>query len=193
MLPIEGAFAAHSGGGFRPRSCACRRRPCLAANQRVKPLNDNPISIRDLDRADLTSLRVIVSGTGLFPPEMLDPMAEPYLSQDAPHHWLTACHCSKVLGFAYAEPERMTEGTFNLLAIAVDPDRQGRGIGKALVQGLEKKLGLQGGRILLVETSSLEEFAGTRAFYAGQSFREEAVIRDFYSEGEHKIVFWKRL
>lgn len=153
----------------------------------------NPVTVRDLDRADLASLRGIVTGTGLFPPEMLDPMAEPYLSQTAPHHWLTACSGSKVLGFAYAELERMTAGTFNLLAIAVEPDRQGRGIGKALVQGLENKLRLLGGRILLVETSSLEEFAETRAFYAGQSFHEEARIRDFYSEGEDKVLFWKRL
>lgn len=153
----------------------------------------NPISIRDLNRENLPQLQSIVEATGLFPPEMLEPMAEPYLSGQAPHRWLTARGGAEVLGFAYAEPERMTEGTFNLLAIAVDPGSQGRGIGKALVRGLEERLRSAGARLLLVETSSLEEYAGTRAFYAAQSFSQEARIRDFYSEGEDKILFWKRL
>ena len=68
-----------------------------------------------------------------------------------------------------------------------------RGIGKALVAALLRQLARQGGRLLLVETSSLDDYAGTRAFYAGQHFTEEARIRDFYQEGEDKIVYWKRV
>lgn len=151
------------------------------------------ILVRDLVRADLPAVRAVIGATGLFPPEMLDAMAEPYFSGEAPHHWLAACAGEHLLGFAYAEPERMTDGTFNLLAIAVDPARQGQGVGKALVEGLEDRLRSRGGRVLLVETSSFDEFAGTRAFYAGQHFSEEARIRDFYTEGEDKILFWKHL
>ena len=152
-----------------------------------------PLTIRALDRADLPSVSVILDATGLFPSDLLEPMAEPFLAEDAPHHWLVACDPDKVVGFAYAEPERMTDGTFNLLAIAVDPAVQRGGIGKALVNGLIDRLGQQGGRVLIVETSSLDDFADTRSFYAGQAFSEEARIRDFYAEGEDKILFWKHL
>jgi ribosomal protein S18 acetylase RimI-like enzyme len=124
---------------------------------------------------------------------MLEPMAEPYLTQQAPHHWLVACAGERLIAFAYAEPERMTHGTFNLLAIAIDPALQGKGVGRMLVAGLEERLRAAGGRVLLVETSSLDEFAGTREFYAAQAFFQEARIRDFYAEGEDKILFWKRL
>jgi ribosomal protein S18 acetylase RimI-like enzyme len=124
---------------------------------------------------------------------MLAEMAEPYLSKRLPHHWLVASIDGEAVGFAYAEPERMAEGTFNLLAIAVEPGRQGRGIGKSLVRSLEEELRIGGGRVLIVETSSLDEYAGTRAFYAGQSFEQEARVRDFYAEGDHKLVFWKHL
>ena len=155
---------------------------------------DVSISIRRLDRGDLPSLRIILAGTGLFPPDMLDAMAEPYLSGEATHHWLVASDRGPlVAGFAYAEPERMTDGTFNLLAMAVEPAQQGKRLGKALVRGLEDLLREGGGRVLIVETSSLEEYTGTRAFYAGQAFCEEARIRDFYAAGEDKILFWKRL
>lgn len=87
----------------------------------------------------------------------------------------------------------MTVGTFNLLAIAVAPESQGSGTGKALVSDLIRRLRTQAGRILLVETSSLDEFAATRAFYEQQDFAREAKIRDFYADGEHKITYWKRV
>jgi ribosomal protein S18 acetylase RimI-like enzyme len=124
---------------------------------------------------------------------MLAQLVEPYLSRGAPHHWLVASIDEQVVGFAYAEPERMAEGTFNLLAIAVEASLQRQAIGKLLVSRLEEELRAGGGRVLVVETSSLDGYAATRAFYAGQSFAREAQIRDFYAEGEHKIVFWKHL
>jgi ribosomal protein S18 acetylase RimI-like enzyme len=152
-----------------------------------------PISIRDLRREDLPSIGAVLEATGLFPPDMLEPMVEPYLSGQAADRWLVAGTGEKLLGFAFAEPERMTVGTFNLLAIAVAPDRQRGGIGRSLVEDLEERLRRQGARLLIVETSSLDDFAGTRAFYVSQSFLEEARVRDFYAEGEDKVLFWKHL
>jgi len=49
------------------------------------------------------------------------------------------------------------------------------------------------GRILIVETSGLESFGATRAFYRKNGYDEEARIRDFYNPGEDKIVFRKVL
>ena len=154
---------------------------------------DNNVIIRELRRDDMSALRSIIDGTGLFPSEMLVAMAEPFLAGGSNHHWWVAVTREKVVGFAYIEPERMTEGTYNLLLIAVDPTLQGAGIGRAIVDGLSERLRRLGGRILLVETSSLDEFAGTRAFYDVQGFTKEARIRDFYNAGEDKIVFWKQL
>jgi ribosomal protein S18 acetylase RimI-like enzyme len=153
----------------------------------------NNLSIRELRREDLPSIRTILEATGLFPPDMLEPMAEPYLSGQGADCWLVAGTGGNLLGFAFVEPERMPEGTFNLLAIAVAPDRQHGGIGRSLVEDLEERLRRQGARLLIVETSSLDDFAGTRAFYASQSFLEEARVRHFYAEGEDKILFWKHL
>jgi ribosomal protein S18 acetylase RimI-like enzyme len=149
--------------------------------------------IRDLDRTDLPAIRRILHDTGLFPPALVEPMAEPFLSGQAPHHWLVASQDDRLVGFAYAEPERMTEGTFNLLAIAVDPAHQGSGLGRALVAGLLKRLGRHRGRVLIAETSSLDAFDRTRSFYERLGFREEARIQDFYAEGDGKVVFWKHL
>lgn len=150
-------------------------------------------TLRDLNRADLPSLGLVLDSTGLFPSDMLAPLAEPYLAGLAAHHWLVADLDGKAVALVYAEPERMTIGTFNLLAIAVNPALQGHGIGKALVAALELRLRQCGARIVIVETSGLPDYAGTREFYLGQSFTEEARIRDFYDHGEDKVVYWKSL
>ncbi len=146
-----------------------------------------------MSRADLTAVSSILDGTGLFPSDMLAEMAEPYLGGTKPHIWLVCCEGPTVLGFAYSEPERMTDGTHNLLAIAVDPERQSEGIGQNLVAAVEQSARAAGGRVLLIETSSLPEYERTRSFYDQLGFDREAVIRQFYAAGEDKVVFWKHL
>ncbi len=77
--------------------------------------------------------------------------------------------------------------------IAVRPDRQRQGRGAALVRYVEETLMARGARVLLVETSGLESFERTRAFYRTCGYDEEARIRDFYKAGDDKIVFRKAL
>lgn len=149
--------------------------------------------IRSTTAADLDGFKRIIGATGLFPPVMLDAMMAPYLTgAGCADIWLTADETGPV-GLLYCAPERMTEGTWNMLLIAVDPLLQGSGRGTALVGALEHILIERGERILLVEASGLAEFAATRAFYAGLDYTEEARIRDFYTAGDDKIIFWKAL
>lgn len=150
-------------------------------------------AIRPVVAADLPALRRVIDATGLFPSAMLGDMIAGYLSGDAPDEiWLTDAG-EAPCAIAYAAPERMTEGTWNLYLIAVHPSRQREGRGAALVRHMEDVVSARGGRILLVETSGLAEFEGTRAFYRQRGYAPEARIRDFYREGEDKVVFRKRL
>ena len=104
--------------------------------------------------------------------------------------WLTDDQDGPVAA-AYCAPERMTNGTWNLLFIAVHPDYQGQGRGTALISHIEQMLTTQGAHLLLVET--LASFERTRAFYRKYGFNEEARIRDFYEVGADKIVYRKVL
>lgn len=96
-------------------------------------------------------------------------------------------------GVAYYAPERMADGVWNLYLIAVHPNLQGRGTGAALLRHAEQDLAARGVRLLLIETSSLPKFDGTRAFYRRCGYHEEARIRDYYRAGEDKVVFRKAL
>jgi ribosomal protein S18 acetylase RimI-like enzyme len=151
------------------------------------------IVIRRACASDTDALKPIVDAT-LFPADMLDDMMAPFLndpqSQDL---WHVADINGDIVGVTFCEPERLTQGCWNMLAIAVAPQRQGEGIGAALTRHLETVLQSQNGRILIAETSALPEYDQTRAFYRKLGYHEEARIRDFYDAGEDKIVFWKSL
>ncbi len=82
-------------------------------------------------------------------------IVEPGLSGASPDLWLVSADAT---GFAFAAPERLTEGTWNLLALAVRPDRQGAGLGSALIHAVEAALRQRGARLLLIETLGTPDF-----------------------------------
>jgi ribosomal protein S18 acetylase RimI-like enzyme len=77
--------------------------------------------------------------------------------------------------------------------IAIKKTLQGKGIGTEMMTYVENLLKESGHRILLVETSGLPAYELTRMFYDNLGYEKEAIIREFYQEGEDKVVFWKKL
>lgn len=157
--------------------------------------------IRPTTPDDTPALLALADAIGLFPPEQLEELGEmlsDYFNEDSNEDsdrdrlWITDEDDNDgPVGVAYCEPERMTDQTWNLLLIAIHPDRQGQGRGAALLCYVEQTLAAQGARLLLVETSA--SFDRTRAFYRKCGYDEEARIRDFYSAGDDKIVYRKAL
>lgn len=145
-----------------------------------------PFAIRPATPDDVAPLGAVIDATGLFPSAMLPDMMAAYLDgTSTEEQWLVlADEGAAPVAVAYAAPERLTSGTWNLLLIAVHPARQGRGLGAALMAHVEAMLAARGERLLLVETSGLPEFARTRAFYLGLGYEQEARIRDYYQAGE---------
>jgi ribosomal protein S18 acetylase RimI-like enzyme len=75
----------------------------------------------------------------------------------------------------------------------VDPVAQGRGIGHALLAGVEAEVLARGGRMLLVETSSTPAYASARRLYETSGYHCEATIHDFYAPGDNLLIFSKDL
>jgi ribosomal protein S18 acetylase RimI-like enzyme len=89
-------------------------------------------------------------------------------------------------------PTPCTLGTYDLYWMAVDPEAQGNGIGKALLEEMERRLaGLA--RLIVIETAGRAEYASTRAFYRSRGYRPAATIADFYAPGDDQVVFVKYL
>lgn len=152
------------------------------------------MNIRPTEHDDIPALQKVLDGTGLFPSELLPEMAGATLSDTSSEDvWLTCEKEGTAIGFCYAAPEQLAEGTWNMLAIAVHPSMQGHGAGGAIVKRLEEILRKRGHRVLIADTSGTSAFDETRKFYRKNGYTEEARIRDFWAAGDDKVVFWKSL
>lgn len=156
------------------------------------------MTIRNVLPQDIGGLKEVLDSSELFPSEYLDDMIADYLNNPATEEiWFTCVaednHEDNHVAIGYCAPEKLTSGTYNLYAIAVRKELQGQGIGQKMMEYIETLLKGNNKRILIVETSSLERYALTRKFYDNLGYGQEAVIRDFWNEGEDKVIFWKKL
>ncbi len=149
---------------------------------------------------DVPGVIQLAEATGLFPPEglaslrgMLDEhFASPERGDGS--FWVTDHDTADgVAGIAYCEPERMTDRTWNIQFIAIQPGCQRKGRGAALLAHVLDTLRQRQARIVLVDTSGQPSFDYVRSFYRSAGFTEEARIREFYQAGDDKVTFWKSL
>ncbi len=153
--------------------------------------------IRPLAQSDTDEAMALAEASGLFQPHELEALSDglsDYFDGDPsrPHFWLTDDD-GGLTSVAYCAPEPMTDGTWNLLFIAVRPDLRGQGRGTALLHRVEQTLTERGQRVLLVETSGADALEHTRTFYQKLNFGEEARIRDYYRAGDDKVIYRKLL
>jgi ribosomal protein S18 acetylase RimI-like enzyme len=99
----------------------------------------------------------------------------------------------RVIGYICYGSAPMTQGTFDLYWIAVDPDSQEKGVGSKLLSFLEKRVRGEGGRMILADTSTIPQYEKTRKFYLKNGFEEVAIIRDYYHPGNDRVTFRRRL
>jgi len=154
----------------------------------------NEIKIRKVVKGDISGLKKVLDSIELFPAEMLEDMIADYFNNtETQDIWFTALENDQPISIGYCAPEKLTIGTFNLYAIGVKSNQQGKGIGSKMMVFLENLLKETGNRLLIVDTSGTDEFKATRAFYKKLNYTQEAVIRDFWDEGDDKVTFWKKL
>ncbi len=150
--------------------------------------------IRKVIKEDIPELKIVLDSSELFPSYMLDDMISDYITNESSTDiWFTTINQGKTISIGYCAPERLTEGTYNLYAIAVHKDYQGKGLGREMMDYIETLLRDSGNRILIVETSGKPEFELTRKFYDKCNYIKQATIPEFYDKDDDKVVFWKKL
>jgi ribosomal protein S18 acetylase RimI-like enzyme len=159
------------------------------------------MTIRDATVQDIPTIQTIAVDTNMFGVDdvgFFDEMVVGALDGTLDNHrWLVSeAADGRVVGAAYFAPEPFSDRMWNLYFISVAPDQQGQGIGAALMDRVEYELRGRGpadALVLIVETSSTDQYRLTREFYPKLGFVEEARIRRFYGPGDDKVVFWKSL
>ena len=87
----------------------------------------------------------------------------------------------------------MSKTCWDLYWIACHNDLRGKGLGKMLLDETINQARKMGCKILIAETSGLPHYAPTRAFYTSTGFELEARLKDYYTMGDDKLFFTKRI
>ncbi|MDR3630897.1 MAG: GNAT family N-acetyltransferase [Desulfocapsaceae bacterium] len=115
------------------------------------------------------------------------------LKPDEDYRTLVAVeHSGWISGFISYGPIPLTENRFDLYWIAVDPDSGRQGVGSLLLAAMEEQLGQAGSGHIYIDTSSTEGYARARAFYEKNGYDVVSLLKDFYREGDDRILYLKK-
>ena len=138
--------------------------------------------LRALKATDVASIHEInkdALGYDFSPEETASQLTK--LSQDS-HHFLLGYEepsSHDLLGYVHAEvyESLYSKPGFNILALAVLPQTQGKGIGKTLLQGLEKETKRRGYEF--IRLNSADHRLGAHAFYEKVGYTCDKVQKRF--------------
>ncbi len=152
--------------------------------------------IRHARPDDLDGILNVATHSTLFEHEEMEvfghTIREFFAEEEPEHVWLVDEHLGAVSAVAYMGPE-MADRVWNLFFISVLPELKGMGRGGALLRHVEAQLVDLEQRMLVIDTSGLDGFEPTRAFYIKHGYTLSAQIPDFWADGDDKVVFTKRL
>lgn len=149
--------------------------------------------------ADKTPITDITARAGVFNQEEVDSvpaMFDEYLkhgTEGSGYHFIVYREGKQVLGYAIFGFRDLTDGVYDLYWIAVDPSARRRSVGRKLLEFCEEAVRIEGGRMIIAETSGTDEYVSTREFYLRTGYKAEAVIKDFYKPGDDLYIFIKRI
>jgi len=87
----------------------------------------------------------------------------------------------------------LADSVYYLYWIAVSPNCQRKGVGKLLLETLEKDAISFGCRMILAETSSTDRYRDSRDFYQSNGFKLTARIENFYRVNDSLLIYRKDL
>jgi ribosomal protein S18 acetylase RimI-like enzyme len=154
--------------------------------------------IRSATIADTPAIIDLAIATEMFLPNEVEPLQEILdnfhgeLSEERLELWIEN-PSDPPIEVVYFVPNHMSDRTWELLMIAVTPERQRSGIGGKMLLFAEESVRASNGRILFINTSSLSQYDATRKFYSKYGYEEVARIPDFYKDGDSKVTFAKRI
>jgi ribosomal protein S18 acetylase RimI-like enzyme len=165
----------------------------------MKGLSFDEIIWREEPRSsDQDIVRDIITSSGFFSKEEIDVAVE--LVQErlnkgvsSGYYFLFADRGEEVIGYSCFGPIPCTTESYDIYWIAVHERLRGSGLGREILERVERKINDMGGKRIYVETSSRDQYTPTRSFYMHCEYKEEATLEHFYSPDDHKVIFLKLL
>ncbi len=150
---------------------------------------------------DPERVREIVSSTGFFREDEIEIAVElcrenlEWGDEESSYSFIFADdeESGRTLGYTCYGEIPCTLKRYDLYWIAVHADARGKGIGKALIREAERLIAERGGKIVFIETNSRDQYEPTRRFYLSCGYQVAAQVKDFYEDGDDKVIFARRL
>ncbi len=160
---------------------------------------DKLVFRKSLRENDPEAIREIIKSSGFFYQDEVDVAVElarenlekgPELSG---YHFILAEAEGKTLGYTCFGPIPCTKNRYDLYWIAVHEQYRKMGLGKKLIRETEAQIKALGGMKIYIETSSRDLYQATRRFYSACDYQVEAILKEFYDQGDDKVIYLKNL
>jgi ribosomal protein S18 acetylase RimI-like enzyme len=147
---------------------------------------------------DRPRIREILLASGLFKESDADCVDEMFglaLARPTPdnYRFLSAWLDDQMAGFACYGWESLTHGTWDLFWIVTLPNARRRGLGGALLRKAVRIATAEGGRLMVIYTSSTPPYAAGRKLYESENFVRTAILPDYYNVGDDLHIYSRRL
>jgi GNAT superfamily N-acetyltransferase len=151
-----------------------------------------------MPKRDKPALMALLRGLSEFKPAevvVAEEVIDSYLADPAGsgYNTLVAKDGPAIRGYICYGPTPLTEGTWDIYWLAVAAGEQGKGVGGALIAYAEDRIIEARGRLIIIETSSQEDYEKSRRFYSNRGYETIAHLPDFYAPGDDKLILQKRL
>ncbi len=150
------------------------------------------------EKKDIKRIREIVESTGFFydfETDVAVELVEERLrdGESTGYHFVFAEVDGVTAAYSCFGHIEMTKSCFDLYWIVTHHDFRGKGVGKKLLDKTYEEARKMGCKIIIAETSGREHYAPTRAFYDSAGYTLEAIIKDYYDDGDDKLMYTKRI
>jgi ribosomal protein S18 acetylase RimI-like enzyme len=139
----------------------------------------------------------VARNTGVFNTEELGTVFELFDAYtekpSSGYEFLSATVDGRLAGFACFGPTALTEGAYDYYWLATDPAMQKKGVGRALCDAVEAEVAKRNGRLIVIWTSGMGDYAPATRLYERIGYVLEGRIRDFYKPGDDLLVYVKYL
>lgn len=98
-----------------------------------------------------------------------------------------------IFGTALYRPVEAADRVWDLTMIGVRADSQNLGFGRGLLEHLEGQLQSEHQRLIVVQTSGLQRFERTRAFYRTLGYTQHGRVPDYWADGDDMLLYSKPL
>ena len=157
------------------------------------------VNVRPMKPEDKAQIMKILRNTPEFTAEeviVAEELIDLYLQQGAVfsgYRVMVSEGSDDPTGYICFGPTPMTENTWDIYWMAVAGEKQGQGIGRALIDAAETEIRKDRGRLSMIETSSKPNYEKTRAFHVARGYELIATVPDFYAPGDDKMIYRKLL